>query len=668
MILKRPLASSLRDDRIITGNPLGDDAVDLVAQYDYSPRAGDVDGMSYGGRAQAWLGDRVRVGVSGINERVDEDEDDHSVLGADVRVRLGERSYAQAEIAQSRGRGIGGTRSINGGLTNDSDILARGTRANAYGARVALDLAEIGVSPLGGTIEGYWTKREAGFSAIGYETEASERAAGLLIDAPINERIDLRAEVEDYRKGTGERRLEGEIGVITSLGEHWSVGVAGRAVRYDGLAGTVGRPGRESGTRADLGLRIGYAPSEDREYYAWGQATVSRSGELSRNDRIGVGARHAFNDKLAATGELSYGTYGWAALAGFEYDPTPHSRYTIGYRLDADDPYGALGGLGGIGSGGFGDGGLVLSARHRHGDYVTAFSEIGYDRWGSTPSLLTTYGVEIAPAKGWSATGAFEYGTVEDEDGDRLDRRAVSLALGYAKDDAYSWRVKTEGRFEDSDTDALDRDTYLVSAQAMMRVSEDWRLIANADAALSDASSGDFLDGDFVEASIGFAYRPTTNDRLNALFKYAYLYDLPGADQQTAAGTVLGPAQRSHILTADAIYDVNRWLSVGGKYGFRTGEVSQTREAEDFASSTAHLGVVRADVHVVKNWDVFAEARVLSTTELETTRTGFAAGAWRHVGENFKVGVGYNFAEFSDDVADLTVDDAGVFVNVVGKF
>jgi hypothetical protein len=47
---------------------------------------------------------------------------------------------------------------------------------------------------------------------------------------------------------------------------------------------------------------------------------------------------------------------------------------------------------------------------------------------------------------------------------------------------------------------------------------------------------------------------------------------------------------------------------------------------------------------------------------------GALAAVYRHMGENFKVGVGYNFGQFSDDLSDLVADDHGVFVNAVGKF
>lgn len=41
---------------------------------------------------------------------------------------------------------------------------------------------------------------------------------------------------------------------------------------------------------------------------------------------------------------------------------------------------------------------------------------------------------------------------------------------------------------------------------------------------------------------------------------------------------------------------------------------------------------------------------------------------YKHVGNNVKVGVGYNFGTFSDDLTDLSRDDQGAFLNFIAKF
>ena len=109
-------------------------------------------------------------------------------------------------------------------------------------------------------------------------------------------------------------------------------------------------------------------------------------------------------------------------------------------------------------------------------------------------------------------------------------------------------------------------------------------------------------------------------------------------------------------------------MSVGGKYGLRIGDVSYDRTSDDFYRSTAQLAIARADFHVVKEWDILLEGRALWLSEQQQVNFGALAGVYRHIGDNMKLGVGYNFGRFSDNLSDLVMDDRGVFVNVIGKF
>ena len=130
----------------------------------------------------------------------------------------------------------------------------------------------------------------------------------------------------------------------------------------------------------------------------------------------------------------------------------------------------------------------------------------------------------------------------------------------------------------------------------------------------------------------------------------------------------MGPLTRAHILSVDGIYDVNRYLSIGAKYGFRISESAARDDRDNFTDSSAHLGVLRADFHVVRNWDAMLEGRVLYTPSADTADWGAVTAIYRHFGDNMKAGVGYNFGRFSDDLRDQTLDDQGVFLNVIGKF
>jgi hypothetical protein len=47
---------------------------------------------------------------------------------------------------------------------------------------------------------------------------------------------------------------------------------------------------------------------------------------------------------------------------------------------------------------------------------------------------------------------------------------------------------------------------------------------------------------------------------------------------------------------------------------------------------------------------------------------GFLVGVYRHINDNFKIGVGYNFTDFSDNLTDLSYSSYGWFINAIASF
>jgi hypothetical protein len=60
-----------------------------------------------------------------------------------------------------------------------------------------------------------------------------------------------------------------------------------------------------------------------------------------------------------------------------------------------------------------------------------------------------------------------------------------------------------------------------------------------------------------------------------------------------------------------------------------------------------------------------AEARMLTLPSVGQRRHGGLGALYRYLGQNMKVGAGYNFTDFSDDLTDLSYDHRGVFFNFV---
>jgi opacity protein-like surface antigen len=398
---------------------------------------------------------------------------------------------------------------------------------------------------------------------------------------------------------------------------------------------------------------------------------VSRSGGRNRDDRIGIGGKTLLTEKVGLTAEISEGGEGIGGRAQIDYNPTADDHYYLGYTLDpfrSSEPNRPFK-LSGNDWGAF-----VMGVKHNFSEELSVFSEDSYDVYGRHRTLAQTYGVAYTPNARWTVGGAVELGEIEDDTIDAatgvknsdFDRTAISASLGYRDEDRVTARLKGELRVEDSGDGKRDRTSYLLATGIIFKLKPDWRLLLNGDLVISDASDT-LLDGEYAETSLGFAYRPVDNDRFNALFKYTFLYDLPGPDQVTVNGTTEGPAQRSHIVSADVSYDVSKKLTIGAKYGARFGEIKDRVGGSEWEFASAHLAILRADLHIVHEWDLLIEGRALWTPETDSTDWGLLAGVYRHLGDNVKIGVGYNFGRFSDDLRDLTYDDQGVFINVIGK-
>ncbi|MFO1033611.1 MAG: TonB-dependent receptor [Hyphomicrobiales bacterium] len=657
VILKQPLSSS---DATGTENY-------LVATYEYTPVARDVDGYVAGGRAQQWLGDHVRLGAT--VERENTEAADQTLYGADAHVRYSEGTWLEGEVARSEGPGFGSTYSADGGLTlqDNASAGAANKRANAYRVegRVALnDLSE----SLDGHVGAHYEVQQGGFSSLDVNTKDTRRLTGADADVKVSESVSFAATASDEHGATGEVTTEARAKADVKLSEGLTVEPYGSYVRKTGSTSSSAEQGR----RGDAGVKVLYAWNDDNEAFLFGQGTYARTGTMKRDDRVGAGGTFRFTEKIVGEGEVSDGSTGLGAKAKLTYEATADDKYYVGYTLDptrdesTSTPFALVGeDLGTI----------VTGARHRFNEQLSVFAEDNYDMFGARRTLAQVYGVNYTPAPAWTLTGTSEIGTVIDNTINQtthlknpdFDRIALSASVGYKSEDGIDGRIKGEWRKDDSEDDTKDLQSWLLQGNLGVKLNEDWRAQASFDGVFTSATDST-RGGDYAEGSIGFAYRPATGDRLNALAKYTYLYDLPGKDQASVDGTTSSPAQRSHIFSVDTAYDLTPQLTLGAKYGARIGETRERTAGSPWVASIVNLGILRADLHVVHEWDALLEGRVLWSPTTEQRDFGAIAALYRHFGDNMKVGVGYNFGKFSDDLRDLSQNDHGVFLNVIGTF
>ncbi len=658
VILRRPVSSTAAAGEIVRDGQLGGDDVFVLAQYEFSPTIGDFNDYSYGTRTEAWVTDNIRLGGSAYRDS--EDIVESTLVEGDVTLRLTDRTYLEAEVAVSEGPGQGVTSSVDGGFrfVDQAGIGTDDERATGVRVKGALDLQDVGAS-IDGQIGFNYEDREAGFNALDRVTTEDTRIIGGFATVNPNSWSTVTVRADDIQRDVSGDEVEVAVQAEARINDHWTIG---GGVTYSDRDSGIGSD--NDGRRTDVGGKLSYE-QPGYKLHGFGQVTADRDGGRDANHRVGVGAEVDITDRLSANAEVSTGSRGFGALAGLSYEPTADQRYYFGYRLDADRTDGDLDSYDPFGRD---TGSFVFGANRKINDEWSVYGEENFDLIGGRQSLTHTYGVTYTPDDRWKVHGSVENGTFDDDQGDDFDRTALSAGADFS-DEGVRFGIRGEVRIEDSEgSQRQDRETYLFSASSGVNYNPDWRALVHLDAVISNSDESAVLDGDYVEGSLGLAYRPVDNDRFNGLARYTFLYDLPGPEQVNASGNVGGPRQRSHIISLDGTYDVNPIVSVGAKYGYRIGQISESRIGNDFVDSQAHLGVLRADLHIVKNWDAVVEGRVLYLPEAESTRYGAFAAVYRHFGDNLKLGVGYNFADFSDDLSDVTFNDEGVFINVIGKF
>jgi hypothetical protein len=652
--LRRPLAStaSTRDgvvrDGVLAGHPQF-----LVLSYEYIPDLFNSDALSAGGAARFWLNDHLALGISAA--RQGEAEAAQTLAGVDLLVQKSPSSYLRVETARSDGPGADAFASGNGGL--DFDPLTAGlVRTDARATRVEFAVAPADFGrPDDVRLGAVWQKREAGFAAPGEWARAGdEEQANLTLAASITARYGVEVDA-DYRGNDQEERSTGEARLRHDRddGVYWSAGL-----RHDHRRSTQRREDIADGVgvRQDLSVEIGRDRADaPLAIYGFAQATLSQDDTRGRNDRVGAGGRVQVLDQLSFEGEVSDGNQGLATRVGAQLDVSERSSVYLNYDFGGETPDAFRPGEVGR---------LTSGLTTRYGDSLGVFAEARYDHGEGPTGLVQTYGLDFTPGDRWAYGATWEEGALESEGGGLIERRAATASASFQSDVLRSsalleWR-------EDADSQRGTRDIFAWRLNGSYQVTPGLRSFAKLNGSTAQAREDPAEDAEFLEAVVAAAYRPVTHDRLNLLARLTYLEDLPPAGQTNAGGALVSFAQRSTVAAVDASWRVGGPFTLGAKFALRVGELqAQDAMDNDWFDSQARLLAVRGDLQIMKRWNGLIEWRRLDADEAGDAREGALIVVDRHIGDHARLGLGYNFTRFSDDLTDLAQDEDGVFLNLV---
>ena len=660
--LLRPLASIAATGSTVRESSSAGNVPVLVVRYEFTPTVGSLDGYTLGGRGSAWLGDRIRLGVTAQRETTD--TADQTLIGADAMLRIAAGTYIKGELAQTDGPAFGQANSVDGGLSF-TDIAAPGVagrKARAWKVESGIDFAELrGLTGDHGKLSAFYENFEAGFAANSNLTQSDTTRWGANLSLPFGTGTRVDAKYEELQSAAAGSHSVASFDIAQKFGGGFD---AKLGLRHDDQVPGLLYNSTETGTRTDAALQLGFAP-ENRNWsvYGFGQATLQADTGRRSNDRFGVGAKAEITDKMSLAAEVSGGDGGLGADVQLSRRYGQGSEAYIGYSLLADRTDTGLEPVNLFTRSNRGT--FTVGSRHRFSSALSIYGENRIGHGGTAPSTMRSFGAKFDPDAKLSFSASFENGQIDDATTGLFKRTAGTFGFGYTTKDI-QFGSNVEARFERGA--GRDQTVWLLRNTASVQLNPDWRALGRLNLAIADDNGSNLRAADYIEGVLGFAYRPVLNDRLNVLTRFNYFQDLGPVGQITAGGETNSPKQRSVIGSIDANFDLTNTLTIGGKYGYRQGKVSLDRTSDRFVSSNTHLAVLRLDWRPVKQWDGVIEARYLSNDLAGDARWGGMAAIYRHLGNNTKIGIGYSISDFSDDLTDQSYTSKGVFINLLGKF
>jgi flagellar motor protein MotB len=662
IVLTEPLASTADDNLLVRSNALSGDEAYLVVRYEYTPGFDDVDALSVGGQGHYWFGDYVKVGLTtNTNEQ---GATDSSLNAADLTLRLAANSWVKVQHSKSEGLVSLPQVSEDGGFEFDSYDPLSFVNAEADAQRADISVASKDLFKFGnGQLTFYMQDVEAGYSAPGMTALTDTTNYGGTFTMPVADRFSVGAKVDNLVQDQGIETDVQEVNFGYQVNDSWELSAGYRVDnRIDNSPVVVLT--QEQGERADAILQVGFDSRTTWNAYGFLQDTVSITGNRQENARAGLGGSYRVSERLRVDAEVSDGDLGTGARLGTNYLHSDRTSLYLNYALENERTDN------GLRSGRGSEGNLVAGVKSRIADSTSVFLEERYQHGTTMTGLTHATGISFAPTEKWNLGINTDIGTLRDtQTGAETERLAGAVQIGFGFNDL---QVSSGIEYRNDDAEQPDlsrteRTTWLFRNSFKYQLNPGARLLGKFNHSTSESSLGTFYDGGFTEAVFGYAYRPIHHDRLNMLAKYTYFYNVPTTDQISLSNIAAEFIQKSHIAAVDVTYDITQRFTIGGKYAYRLGLISLDRENPEFYDNNASLYVVRGDYRFRENWEFLLEGRLLHMPDLDERKAGALATVSRYVGDHLKIGVGYNFTDFTDDLTDLSFSHQGVFLSLTGS-
>ncbi len=671
ILLSRPLSSVASSDTLVSHDILDGNPVLLVVDYEYDAGFRTFETENRGLRGYTHVGDHLKVGATVVEEK--RQNSDYDLRAVDATLKLGRNTKITAEYGETIKQQTEQAVSFNGGLTFADQQLLHGDntrpRENAY-------VIKAQTKPMKNLeVAGYIQGVEPGFSIDRIRSQEGTKKYGLSSTFRFTDYFYARyrydySEVVDQLRTLEEQdvffpfltRPTNTAQLVYDDGKY--LGELEYLRQSAEVTPTNFSPSLTSEIPLEnaIAAKVGYHVNDRLLPYVKVQTTIDGKA----NNQFGGGIRYEVVKNLYAYIEEMVGNIGDSTYFGFERYHEGGARTYTNFKM-FDRGIGTKTLTSAIG------GSFPLTEKSR------IFSEREQSSYNSVDGFADILGYEGKAGDHWDYEAKYERRHLDNPSTRRMDVEAnssllrtntfntISGALAYADHKKLRVRTSLEVR---RDQDAPRVMQWVSRNSIEYKITQDWSVLSKLDYGKTYFLEPHDTPADFMEFSSGFAYRPVAHDRLNMLGRYTYLRNLSN-DFQFNPDTLfkgIETNETAHIVAIDLGFDLNKYLGMVEKVAYKNSivESSISNEAILHNILLAH----RFNFHVTRKWDVALEYRVLFQTDsAETIKHGALAEIDREIYDYARLGIGYNFTDFSDDLRKIAdYNSHGPFVRLTGKF
>jgi len=664
IILNKPLSSISGGNTLIHQGILEGYSNVLIVDYEYKEQR--ITGYGTNGfRGFQHFGDFVKIGGTYIEDGHPPNNRNHTLRGVDTEFKISTNTKVTAEYAQSENPQLNGYSSANGGLSfvNGGSSNLGGPEQGRNGAYIiraqSKPLKQLDVSGYIQKYNPFFSNADTVFSqgdVRKYGVEANYRVTNNFVlkyrrdSMHTVKRNDYTGTVDRVRYHTLQASYDGPE-VLAQL-------------EYQNVTAELPTPGRLRNSlfsvnefNDTVGAKLGYHVTEQYMPYVRGQMTLNGG---KPDNQAGVGLEARVLQKSTMSIEQDFGNVGDSTQLKFETQTSERSTAYAKIAAGDDRDFGKA-----IQT--------TLGSSHTMDNRSRLFTEKEFSGYRGDNFARNMMGYERSFFDN-RLGGIF---TIEHNNIDRAKEAGVSfpdapvlnhaVSTGLTYHEGKILEASTKWEFRKFRQEDLSDRQWLSYNNLGIQVTKDLEFFSrfNFSKTRDIALTNTFAN--FVEMNTGFAFRPVEWDRFNALTRYTYLNDnLP--DARFGAGVAL--EEIAHIFALEGSYDFNRYWGWVEKLAYKLSEVSSSLTSAIRVYN--YLLVNRINFHVTRKWDFGTEYRILTQQGAgQNLRHGALVEIDRELFDYTRIGVGYNFTDFDDDLRKVNSYQSfsqGPFVRLTGKF